>query len=471
MAQRGAGRAKYAPAPQHADDGFEPDDESYGLMSTMCCESVPVADEGPEGSSTGWRYAHVGQGRGKYEKVHTYKYVGQGAGSFRKEEVVSYQPTTRLRPECVCLLLVALILLLIVLWPLVASLWPGGAVEGAAGEVLSPLLGSIRNGSNATMMVEGSLVVDNLSYDDVAGDVALNDSLAEAVEVAIASEATRAAQTEAGQPIEPSQVTAVPVRGTNNSVGVDFVIKALPLGRVDAVTAWLDRSRLVEGKIASHLVADAAVQAAAAGRLGVQGLTLYSHARGSSSSSTTAPPHETKAPSFDCDVDFSDCYECLQKSWSPPKLAWCCEHRGRGCETTTTSVVYDCLDGYENWRRGWSPIKKQFCCGSEGKGCETGDSASGRGGNTTSTSNSSADNTSEGGRSNETNASDLHHAADKTDATKSSRVNHHAANKTGATNASAAPSKSSSPAASGDGTSSPHEMTHSSASGSSSKTS
>jgi len=319
--------------------------------------------------------------------VHSYRYVGEGAGSFHREEIVSYRPTTRLRSECVCLMLAAMILLLIVLWPRIYGLWPGDAVEGAAGVVASPLLGALTNGSNATETVEGSIVVDNLSYEDVAGDAALNDSLTSAVEMAVASEATRAAQ--AGQPIQPSQVIAVPMRGTNTSVGVDFTITALLLGRADAVAAGLSRTDSVESSIASHLAADATVQNAATGSVGVRSFTLYSHARKSSSASTTAA-----APSFACDVDYTECYECLRKTWSPAKLTWCCDHQARGCETTTTSVVFDCSAGYDKWRRGWSSIKKQFCCESQGRGCETGDNASQRGGSTTSIINSTADNVS-----------------------------------------------------------------------------
>lgn len=401
--RRGAAGAGYSPAPQYADDGDEPDDEWTGL-STMCCTpttSGPGVDGGPdsEGAAPGWRHRHVGEGRGSYEKVYTYKYVGQGAGSFHKEEVVTYRPTTRLRSECVCLLVVAVILLLVVMWPRIVALWPGGAEEGVA-QVLSPLVGGApTNGSNATQMVEGSLVVDNLSYDDVAGDAALNDSLASAVEVAVASEATRVSQAETErsppghrQTIQPSQVTAVPVRGTNASVGVDFVIKALPLGHADAVAAGLSSTGVaassLRSEIASHLRADATVQAAATGNVSVRAFTVYSHARQSSSTSTTA------APSFDCDVDYSECYECLRKSWSPAKLAWCCDHQARGCETTTTSVVYVCSEGYDNWRQGWSSVKKQFCCESQGLACETGNNASEAGGNTTSVTNSSGGNVS-----------------------------------------------------------------------------
>jgi len=353
MARRGDGRAQYTPAPRHADEVDDPDDECYGL-GIMCCEPVG------EGPAPDWRF--VGQGRGGYDKVQAYSFVGHGAGSFQKEEVVAYHPTCRPRSECIGLLLLAALIVLVV-W-MAPSLWgaSGSAVETATEKVLAPLLGQPAADADG---IEGFFVVESLRYADVAASRALNRSLVAAVQRALA--------VEAGPPIQPSQVEAAPSRGPGAAVGVDFVVAAVPADHLRDVRARLLRAGPVESGIASELAAQTAVQAVATGPIRVHGLALSSDARGSTSASTTA------ALSFDCDSDFTECYECLRKSWSPRKLSWCCEHHGRGCGTTTTSVVYDCSEGYETWRLGWSSIKKEFCCRTRGQGCEAHDDASERG--------------------------------------------------------------------------------------------
>merc|ERR1711862_642862 len=47
----------------------------------------------------------------------------------------------------------------------------------------------------------------------------------------------------------------------------------------------------------------------------------------------TPPPPTTSLP-YDCNAGYHGCYHCLIKQWSVSKLAWCCQHMGRGCPTT-----------------------------------------------------------------------------------------------------------------------------------------
>lgn len=46
------------------------------------------------------------------------------------------------------------------------------------------------------------------------------------------------------------------------------------------------------------------------------------------------PPAPTTSLPFDCNAGYHGCYHCLIKNWSIGKLAWCCQHMGRGCPTT-----------------------------------------------------------------------------------------------------------------------------------------
>jgi hypothetical protein len=53
------------------------------------------------------------------------------------------------------------------------------------------------------------------------------------------------------------------------------------------------------------------------------------------------PPPSGKPPSglppepenrvYDCDAGYHPCAHCLEVSWSPKKIRWCCEHRHKGC--------------------------------------------------------------------------------------------------------------------------------------------
>jgi len=71
-------------------------------------------------------------------------------------------------------------------------------------------------------------------------------------------------------------------------------------------------------------------------------------------------------PPFDCDIDYADCYHCLQKSWAPAKRDWCCEHGGRGC--TTPAPPFDCGKGSTG---DWLSDKRDYCCAHGGRGCTT----------------------------------------------------------------------------------------------------
>jgi hypothetical protein len=79
-----------------------------------------------------------------------------------------------------------------------------------------------------------------------------------------------------------------------------------------------------------------------------------------------APIVTTSLP-YDCNAGYHGCYHCLIKQWSVSKLAWCCQHMGRGCPTTPAH--YDCQAGFNNWEAGWSAAKKTYCCQTMQRGC------------------------------------------------------------------------------------------------------
>mmetsp|Transcript_120251 Transcript_120251/g.256650 ORF Transcript_120251/g.256650 Transcript_120251/m.256650 type:complete len:347 (-) Transcript_120251:37-1077(-) len=89
----------------------------------------------------------------------------------------------------------------------------------------------------------------------------------------------------------------------------------------------------------------------------------------------TPPPCTTSLP-FDCDAGYHGCYACLIKQWSVAKLAWCCQHAGRGCPAKQPAPQpappYDCNAGFNNYALGWSVGKKVWCCKSARRGCPPG---------------------------------------------------------------------------------------------------
>lgn len=46
-------------------------------------------------------------------------------------------------------------------------------------------------------------------------------------------------------------------------------------------------------------------------------------------------PPEPEDREYDCDAGWHECPKCLQESWSPKKINWCCKTRGKGCINTT----------------------------------------------------------------------------------------------------------------------------------------
>merc|ERR1739838_1281870 len=75
---------------------------------------------------------------------------------------------------------------------------------------------------------------------------------------------------------------------------------------------------------------------------------------------TTVAPPITTTVAYNCNVDYTDCYECLQKRWSISKLAWCCQVHHRGCAPRSTSSglkAYNCSAGVTNMETGWSSGK------------------------------------------------------------------------------------------------------------------
>jgi len=86
---------------------------------------------------------------------------------------------------------------------------------------------------------------------------------------------------------------------------------------------------------------------------------------------------------YDCSAGYSNWYF----GWSKVKKRWCCDHRHRGCPGTwhgsmhlhaahiahgvgvATGKIYDCDAGFANWLQGWSDSKKKWCCSRKNKGC------------------------------------------------------------------------------------------------------
>lgn len=376
-------RTAYSAAPQH-----EGDEDEHFAFSAMCCDSSS------QHATPDWKY--VGQGRGGYEKLQNYSYVGQGAGSFQKEEIISYRPTLRPRSECICLLLATLIMLF--LWA-APHLWrTGGSTKdkdetsqtlfGAGVGVIGPVLGGGGGGATALEDVAGSCEVVNVTYQSLVNHKALAPFLA-AARRGIAKEAGTIIHS-----IQPRAVNVSIAEGFDKSAKLEFVIKAVKAKVLDDVIQQLNDTDSMQSSLVSELTDEHAVLSAASGLVGVRNCGLEGgFAAGSSQTTTTtkrvgvevqlggggpARPQgssSTTTPtnvSHDCDADYTDCYVCLRKTWSSQKLAWCCEHAGKGCETTTTSVVYNCLEGFDNWRLGWSSAKKEFCCAKHGKGCHDG---------------------------------------------------------------------------------------------------
>eukprot|EP00420_Gonyaulax_spinifera_P033355 CAMPEP_0197876058 /NCGR_PEP_ID=MMETSP1439-20131203/5141_1 /TAXON_ID=66791 /ORGANISM="Gonyaulax spinifera, Strain CCMP409" /LENGTH=408 /DNA_ID=CAMNT_0043495327 /DNA_START=11 /DNA_END=1234 /DNA_ORIENTATION=+ len=107
----GAGGASCVGGPGAACGGFG-----------VCCEPA-----GAMVTNTGWAY--VGEGRGDFAAMPSYNYVGQGVGAYTKEvTTVSYG--WKLRPCCVALLLLGLLL------PLLWLLLPRG--DGGTSSVPEP---------------------------------------------------------------------------------------------------------------------------------------------------------------------------------------------------------------------------------------------------------------------------------------------------------------------------------------------
>jgi len=44
-----------------------------------------------------------------------------------------------------------------------------------------------------------------------------------------------------------------------------------------------------------------------------------------------APPEEDKSE-YDCDAGYHHCMHCLELSWSPGKIAYCCKNQHKGCK-------------------------------------------------------------------------------------------------------------------------------------------
>lgn len=42
-------------------------------------------------------------------------------------------------------------------------------------------------------------------------------------------------------------------------------------------------------------------------------------------------PPEPERRIYDCDAGYHSCMRCVENSWSPKKISWCCEHRHKGC--------------------------------------------------------------------------------------------------------------------------------------------
>merc|ERR1712129_501465 len=70
---------------------------------------------------------------------------------------------------------------------------------------------------------------------------------------------------------------------------------------------------------------------------------------------------------YDCSADLNN----WQEGWSQGMIAWCCQHKARGCNGATTSIcpTQDCGVAWNSWRAAWTPEKKTWCCQHEGKAC------------------------------------------------------------------------------------------------------
>jgi len=120
-------------------------DPGFGAGTGACCVGGPGVACGGAGSAccepagamvtnTGWSF--VGQGNGDFVTSPSYSYVGQGAGAYAKEMSTTFYGW-KLRPCCLALLLLALLLPL--LWLLLSQL--GGKTQDVPGvdpEVPSP---------------------------------------------------------------------------------------------------------------------------------------------------------------------------------------------------------------------------------------------------------------------------------------------------------------------------------------------
>mmetsp|Transcript_87572 Transcript_87572/g.187885 ORF Transcript_87572/g.187885 Transcript_87572/m.187885 type:complete len:431 (+) Transcript_87572:50-1342(+) len=88
----------------------------------------------------------------------------------------------------------------------------------------------------------------------------------------------------------------------------------------------------------------------------------------SKTTSTSASVTLSEGLPFDCTAAIDH----WATEWSIRKKAWCCQHTGNGCMSTTTPCVWDCEAGFSNWHKGWSLEKKAWCCKFRGRGCDSG---------------------------------------------------------------------------------------------------
>merc|ERR1712014_468281 len=85
------------------------------------------------------------------------------------------------------------------------------------------------------------------------------------------------------------------------------------------------------------------------------------------------PPAPTTSLPYDCNAGYHGCYHCLLKQWSVAKLAWCCQHTGRGCPTPAPLMQQDVLFVLERVvllhtlvaaasRARWTAPSSSVCC-------------------------------------------------------------------------------------------------------------
>jgi hypothetical protein len=88
---------------------------------------------------------------------------------------------------------------------------------------------------------------------------------------------------------------------------------------------------------------------------------------GSSEANTTTIDDTSivKVDDFDCETGYYN-----WKGWPEDKKVWCCNHRGRACES---DKPYDCQHWLSIWQEGWTDKKKEWCCENEQLGCAGGD--------------------------------------------------------------------------------------------------